>query len=255
MKQAKYLQIFNYLLEFSKLRSKPVRNIESSDTHYPDKVWFADIPQCDIIDCISFPNFNQDADYWLKIIKPKNEPQPPTFPKLSETLSEWVISESLTDENSIPFLKDSIIKNGQTITLKDNTDIEKEFQSYLNNKWIDDLEFYKKEYDIYSNEYASFEIKNNIYKDLFSIYNKAQKFGEEFELVVGVGLLQFKENANTPLICRHFLTSKAEITFEYSARESFLKILPSVENDIQIETDFISDLSEQFDSADIIEAE
>lgn len=63
MKKERYLQIFNYLLEFSKLRSNPVRDIESSDTQYPDKIWFADIPQYDIFDCITFPNYNQDADY------------------------------------------------------------------------------------------------------------------------------------------------------------------------------------------------
>jgi len=84
--KAKYLQIFQYLLEFSKLRSNPVRDIEGSD-QYPEIVWLADIPQCEIFDCVTFQNYNQDADYWLKISKPK-EPQHPIFPKLSETLSD-----------------------------------------------------------------------------------------------------------------------------------------------------------------------
>lgn len=44
MKKDKYLQIFNYLLEISKLRS-PVRDFERSDTQYPDKIYFSDIPQ------------------------------------------------------------------------------------------------------------------------------------------------------------------------------------------------------------------
>ncbi len=254
MKKEKYLQIFNYLLEFSKLRSKAVRNIESSDTQYPDILWFADIPQYDIFDCITFPNSNQDTDYWLKIVKPKNEPQSPTFPKLNETLTEWIVKESLTDENGIPILKDSVIKNGKTISLADQPDVEKEFRTYLNNKWIDDLEFYKKECETYENKLAEYEKQSETYKHLFSIYNKAQQFGEEFELIVGVGLLHFQEDANTPLICRHILTSKAEITFEFSARESFIKVSPSIENEIQIETDAIIDLFEQFDSADIIEA-
>lgn len=255
MKKAKYLQIFNYLLEFSKLRSNPVRDIESSDTQYPDKVWFADIPQNEIFDSITFPNYNQDADYWLKISRPKGEPQQPTFAKLSETLTDWIVTESLIDENGTPVLKDSIIKNGKTILLTDNPEIEAEFQNYLNNKWIDDLEFYQKEDETYKAKLAEYENKVRIYKHLFSIYNKAQQFGEEFELIVGVGLLHFQEDANTPLICRHILTSKAEITFEFSQRESFVKVSPSLENEIQIETDAILDLFEQFDSADIIEAE
>lgn len=255
MKKDKYLQIFNYLLEFSKLRSNPVRDIESSDNQYPDKIWFADIPQYEIFDCITFPNYNQDADYWLKITKPKGEPTPPTFSKLSETLSDWIVKESLTDENGTPILRDTVIKNGKTISLADKPEIEAEFQSYLNNKWIDDLELYNKQLETYEAKLAEYEKQSKTYKHLFSIYNKAQQFGEEFELIVGVGLLHFQEDANSPLICRHILISKAEITFEFSARESFVKVSPSIENEIQIETDAILDLFEQFDSADIIEAE
>lgn len=255
MKKDKYLQIFNYLLEFSKLRSNPVRDIESSDTQYPEKVWFADIPQYDIFDCITFPNYNQDADYWLKIAKPKGEPQQPQFPKLSETLSDWVEKNSLADENGMPVLKESISKGGKTILRTDKPEVENEFQAYLNEKWIDDLQFFKKQVEEYESNLAEYEKQSKTYKHLFSIYNKAQQFGEEYELIVGVGLLHFQESASTPLICRHLLTSKAEITFEFSARESFVKVSPSIDNEIQIETDAILDLIEQFDSTDIIEAE
>jgi len=255
MKKKKYLQIFNYLREFSNLRINPVRDIESSDTQYPDKIWFADIPQDEIFDCITFPNYNQDADYWLKISKPKGEPQPPAFSKLSEALTEWIVKESLIDENGIPSLKESIIKNDKIVLLSDHPAVKVDFQTYLNNKWIDDLDFYKKEFAVYEAKLAEYEKQIGIYKHLFSIYNKAQQFGEEFELIVGVGLLHFQENTNTPLICRHILTSKAEITFEFSAREAFIKVSPSIENKIQIEIDAIRDLSEQFDSVDISEAE
>ncbi|MDH7462607.1 AAA domain-containing protein [Chitinophagaceae bacterium 26-R-25] len=255
MKKDKYLQIFNYLLEFSKLRSNPVRNIESSDTLYPEKVWFADFPQYDLFDCITFPNYNQDVDYWLKITKPKGEPTPPIFAKLSETLTDWILKESLIDENGTPILKDTILKNGKTISLAEKPEVKAEFQTYLNNKWIEDLEFYNKELETYEVKFAEYEKQSKTYKHLFSIYNKIQQFGEEFELIVGVGLLHFQEDPNSPVICRHILTSKAEITFEFSAKESFVKVSPSNENEIQIETDAILDLFEQFDLADIIEAE
>lgn len=255
MKKDKYLQIFNYLLEFSKLRSNPVRDIESNDTQYPEKVWFADIPQYDIFDCITFPNYIPDADYWLKIAKPKDEPQKPQFPELSESLSDWVEKSSLVDENGLPILKESISKNGVTISLDDKPEVETEFQTYLNEKWIDDLEFFKKQLLEFETNLAEYEKQSKTYKHLFSIYNKTQQFGEEFELIVGVGLLHFQEDTNRPLICRHIFTSKVEITFEFSAKESFIKVSPSIDNEMQIETDSILDLIEQFDSADIIEAE
>src|SRR3989338_5636450 len=115
MKKEKYLQIFNYLREFSKLRSLPIRNLEQ----YENIIWFSDIPKYEIFDCITFPNFNQDADYWLKINKTKGEPQPPAFPKLSDTLHDWIVKESLTDEDCMPKLKESIFKNSKTILLSD----------------------------------------------------------------------------------------------------------------------------------------
>ena len=178
MNKDKYLQIFNYLLEFSKLRSNPVRDIESSD-QYPETVWFSDIPQCDIFDCITFPDYTSDADYWLKINKPK-EPQRPTFPKLSKTLTEWIITDSLTDETGTPNLIESIIKNGKTIQLSDQPEVEIEFQDYLKNQWDDDLDFYKKELEAFEAKHVEFEIQSKTYKQFFSIYNKVQQFGGKF---------------------------------------------------------------------------
>ena len=249
MNKEKYLQVFNYLLEFSKIRSVPVRDIQSSEA-YSEIIWFADIPQYDIFDCITFSNYNQDADYWLKISKPKNEPHHPRFPILSKTLTEWIDEESLIDENGTPILKETITKSGKLISIIEYPEIEKEFQTYLNDKWIDDVEFYNKELEDYKIKLAEYEKQSKTYKQFFSIYNKAQQFGEEFELIVGVGLLNFREDGKSHLICRHILTSKVEITFNSS-----IKVLPSIENEIKIETDAILDLIEQFDSSDVIEAE
>ncbi len=255
MKREKYLQIFNYLLEFSKLRSNPVRDIDNSESQYPDKIWFFDIPEYENFESVTFPNFNQDTEYWLKINKPKREPDPPMFSKLDDPLNTWVVKESLTEENGMPKLKESIVKDGNTVLLNEQAEIEIKFQDYLNNKWLDDLTLYQREYEIYESKHKEYELQNNLYKHLFSIYNKAQQLGEEFELVVGLGLLCLHENDSTPRICRHLFTSKAEIIFEFSKGASFLKVTPSIDNDIQIELDAIIDLFEQFDTNDIIEAE
>ena len=91
IKKEKYLQIFNYLLEFSKLRSNPVRDIENSDTQYPEVIWFADIPQHQLFEFITFPDYNQDADYYLKIRKPTNEPIEPKFEKLPYKFKNWLL--------------------------------------------------------------------------------------------------------------------------------------------------------------------
>lgn len=252
MKQ-KYLQIFEYLLEFSKLRSKPVRDIESAE-QYPENIWLADIPKCDIFDCITFQNYNHDADYWLKIGKPK-EPKPPIFVTLIDSVTDWIIKDSLIDESIVPCLNESIIKNGKTILLTEYPEVELKFQEYLKNQWLDDLEIYKKEVNDFQIKRDTFEVQSNIYKKFFSIYNKVQQFGEEYELVFGAGLLYFKESQNTPKICRHILISKADITFNHSKKESFIKVSSIIGSEIQIETDSILGLNNQFNDANIIAAE
>lgn len=253
MKKKKYLQIFNYLLEFSKLRSNPVRNIESSDAQYPEKIWLSDIPECDFFDCITSKTYNQESSYWIKINKPKVEPQPPIFTDLGNLLNDWVVKDSLLNENEIPILKDFIIKDNKEIFLIDTPQVKKEFQNYLDHKWLEDLKLYRIEFAVYESKHSEYILQSKTYKHFFSIYNKAQQFGEEFELCIGVGLLNFQENLDSPLICRHILTSKVEITFE--EKTFAINVGPGIDAEIKIETESIIDLEEIFDPFNIVEAE
>lgn len=254
MKKDKYQQIFEYLKKFSEIRSKPVRDIEYQDTHYPEKFWLAEIPDDNLFENIIQENFNPENEYWIKIRKPK-EPEKPNFPALSKTLENWIEPDSLIDDDEEPILRETIELHGKTLLIDDFPNIEKEFKEYINTKWIDDLITYKTEYSKYEKEYEIFEINNNVYKSFFRIYNKAQQFGEEYELIVGVGLLNFKESDDTPKIFRHIFTQRVEINFEYSERDSQIIISPTIESSPQIETDSIIDLVEQFDSQNIIDAE
>ena len=253
MKKDKYLQIFNYLLEFSRLRTVPVRNIESSN-QYSEILWFNDIPNNDLFDCVTFPNFNSDSDFWLKIYKPKNEPKEPNFPKIDGEFVEWIKKNTLLSFDSFPILNESITKKGETLFIADYPELVKEFENYCENKWIDDLNYYNEQIKIYNSQLEEYEKLSRTYKQLFTFYNKAQQFGEEFELVVGVGVLFFKDKDGTQVF-RHVLTSKAEISFEYSSKESYVVVSPGIENEIQIESDSIIDLVNQFDSIDIVDAE
>jgi transcription elongation GreA/GreB family factor/very-short-patch-repair endonuclease len=254
MKKEKYLQIFNYLKEFSKLRSNPVRDIDAKETQYPEKFWLNDIPENELFENIIRPEFNSDNDYWLKVKKPK-EPTKPEFSKLSDNLELWIERPTLFDEENEPRLKESIELNGGIIESENLSEIVKELRNYIENKWIDDLIDYNVKIDAYDVEYAEYEKLNSVYKKLFRIFNKTQQFGEEYELVVGVGLLNFKENDARPKIFRHILTQRVDINFEYSLKDSQISITPNLESTPQIETDSILDLVEQFDSQNIIDAE
>lgn len=251
----KYLQIFNYLLEFSKLRSKAVRDIENSKTNYIDVLWLDDIPQNEKIECVIQHEYLEDTDHWLKISKP-TEPEAPVFPKPPKELIDWIIPESLNQKNELPELFSEIKGfDNEPVKLVNRKDIQDQFEKYCENKWFSDSEIYWKKKQIYDAEYAIYDRVNTFYKKLFSIYNKSEQFGEEYELVMGIGLLNFKESDDTPLICRHILTVKAEIEFEYTQKNSSLIVSQGLTDGIQIETESIIDLFDQFESNDIIEGE
>ncbi|MDE0472043.1 MAG: AAA domain-containing protein [Ekhidna sp.] len=250
MKKDKYLQIFNYLKEFSKLRSKPVRDIDAQETQYPEKFWLNDSPENELFENIIRPDFNEDNDYWLKVRKPK-EPAKPEFAKLSENLEKWVDKPTLLNEEERPKLQETLEINGEILSSKDFPELEKELNQYSNNKWIDDLIEYNDKEEAYRVEHEKYEELNDVYKQLFRIFNRTQRDGEEYELVVGVGLLNFKENDERPKIFRHILTQRVDINFEYSQ----ISVSPNLESAPQIETDSILDLFDQFDSQNIIDAE
>lgn len=254
MKKDKYLQIFNYLKEFSKLRSNPVRDIDAQETQYPEKFWLNDIPENELFENIIRTDFNEDNDYWLKVRKPK-EPAKPEFAKLTENLEKWVDKPTLLNEEDEPKLKETLEINGETLSIEDFPELEKELQQYIDKKWIDDLIEYNEKIEAYRIEHEKYEKLNSVYKQLFRIFNKTQQFGEEYELVVGVGLLNFKENDERPKIFRHILTQRVDINFEYSQKDSQIFVSPNLESAPQIETDSILDLFDQFESQNIIDAE
>ncbi len=250
MKKTKYLQIFEYLKEFSKIRNKPILDIDAQETQYLEKFWLNDIAENEIFENIIRADFNEDNDYWLKVGKP-NEPEKPEFAKLTESLEKWIDKTTLLNEEGEPKLMETLTINDKTSFIEDFPELNKELQQYINNKWIDDLIEYNEKYKIYKIRHEKYEKVNTVYKQLFRIFNKNQQFGEEYELVVGVGLLNFKENNESPKVFRHILTQRVDIKFE----DSQIFVSPNLESDPQIETDSILDLPKQFDSQNIIDAE
>ncbi|HPS57653.1 MAG TPA: AAA domain-containing protein [Spirochaetota bacterium] len=254
MKKQKYLQIFTYLKEFSKLRDKPVRDIDTQESQYPEKLWLNDIVDNELFENVLRTNFDIDNDYWIKVKKPK-EPIKPAFPKLSGNLHKWIEPASLISHEEEPKLKESIEYNGETVLSNDFPELYDELDNYINNKWHDDLSNYQESIKEYNIEFDVFNQLNNIYKQLFKIYSKTEQLGEEYELVIGVGLLNFKENENRPKIFRHVLTQRVDINFEYSQKDSQILVKLNFEAALLVENDFIIDLYEQFEAQNIVDAE
>ena len=254
MNKDKYLQIFNYLLEFSMLRDKTIRDIELQETQYPEILWLDNIPPCETFENVIREDFNPDNEYWIKVRKPK-VPEKPLFPKISENLQNWIEPLSLIKEEGEPIIKDTLSVNDKTLSINEFPEIQEEFIKYVNEKWVDDLIDYKNQYSEYEKKYSNYELQNNVFKQLFRIYNKAQLFSEEYELIIGVGLLNYKEATDKPRILRHLITQRVEVNIESSKRDTHIIIGPNMASLPQVETDFIRDLPDQFNPQLINNAE
>jgi len=222
----KYLQIFNYLLEFSKIRSKPVRDIKNPGSGYVEKLWLNDIPEHDIFENILWAN-NDDSekDYWLKIRKPK-EPNKPKFADLPNTIQPWVETSSLLNAKEKPVLKEKIENNEGVLSIEDYPDIEQNFSDYIQGKWLKDVAEYQHNLQVFTEKHKEYESLNAVYKKVFRIYNKSQQFGEEYELVMGVGLLNFKPDANSAKVYRHVVTQQVHVKIKYFNEKMELQVSP-----------------------------
>lgn len=251
----KYIQIFKYLLEFSKIRSNPVRNIENSKTNYIEVLWLSDLPKNDLIDSVLNENYTNESDYWIKVSKPK-EPEKPKFPLPPLKLIDWIKSETLLYKDEYPELLSQITDEvGNVLKIEDNKQLKLLFDTYCENKWFLDSKDYWNKHEEYVKELAIYEKVNYYYKKIFSIYNKSQQLGEEYELIMGIGLLNFQEIDKPLLYCRHIITAKSEAFFEYSQSDSKLIVKQGLTDSLQIETDAIIDQFEQFETNDILDAE
>ncbi len=250
----KYLQVFNYLKEFSELRSKSVRNIDFQENSYPEKIWLNDIPEDESFKNIIRENFNRDNDYWLEIPKPR-EPVEPQFAEPPPELKKWIDPSTLKKTSDEPKLHETIEIDGKTLSIKKFPQTRKKFEQYRDGKWLKDAINYNEKKESYEKLHDEYKKLDKVYRKLFLMYNRAQQFSEEYELVMGVGLLNFQKDRDSPKIFRHILTQRVEIDFKQSERSSSISITPDLESTLQIETDFILDLTEQFDPDNITAAE
>jgi len=206
----KALRLVSYLRELSRLRSKITRDIRE----YNKVLWLHEIPK-DNKYCFSLEYEKaeeNDPDIWVEISK-YNEPN---LGELPDEFLDWIDNSKLHDTSDIPELFQTIKvgKNGQQSEnryqkepfqieeLKNNPELINKWEKYIDSTWLP-----------WAEEHKSWEKVANVYGKLFEIRTEQQKLGEEYELVIGFGLLSW----NTPSsqkIRRHVIVSKANLNFE-----------------------------------------
>jgi len=159
-------------------------------------------------------NEEYSNDIWVEV-QTCREPEIPSTPEICR---RWIDNNTIKDTKDLPTLLEKIteqIKNpgwregsdqpqyiNQTIYLENCHRVKEEWNKYIEQKWLTWAEQHKK-----------WEKVHEVYSTLFSIHQEQLRLSEEYELVLGIGLLTW-QTPNNQRVRRHLVVANAILEFE-----------------------------------------
>jgi transcription elongation GreA/GreB family factor/very-short-patch-repair endonuclease len=183
--KSKVVRLIDYLTKLASLRSKIIRNVND----YSRVIWINDIPKQ--LGCFTQAwgrSEDIDTDIWVEI---QNKPEPKQ-PNLPEQLKGFIDIDFLRKKVWMP----------QNLNGTVHPEIFKALQFYKTNQW----EPWVIQHNIWEERYK-------IYTSFFAIYQEQLRLGEEYELVLGLGLLTW-QTPTSQYIRRHLIVANASLEFE-----------------------------------------
>ncbi len=207
----KAIRLVDYLLRLATLRSKLIRSIDE----YEKVLWLSSVPHDQ--GCFTQAwgrNEEYESEVWLEV-KNRREPGLPPVPVRCK---DWVNRSSLHNKNDLPELFPEITQQmpnsdwneesdqpeliSHTERIADNPEVQQVWDNYIEDKWLP-----------WTEEHNAWEKVHKIYSSLFSIYQEQLRLGEEYELVLGLGLLTWQTPAGQRAR-RHLIVADAILEFE-----------------------------------------
>ncbi|MDY0040027.1 MAG: AAA domain-containing protein, partial [Desulforhabdus sp.] len=207
----KVSRLVDYLLRLATLRTKLIRDI----AEYEKVLWVSSVPH--ERGCFAQAwgrDEEHEPDVWLEV-QNRREPELPAIPY---ECKEWVSLPSLRNKNDLPELLPEITRQIpnpdwveesdkpktilHTESLDNYPDIKQAWDRYVEDKWLPWME-----------EHNSWRKVQEVYSALFAIYQEQLRLGEEYELVLGLGLLTW-QTPSGQRARRHLIVADAILEFE-----------------------------------------
>ena len=227
-------QLLSFLKAMAAIRSKRITAYGEND----QVVYFADLPASSTACKSSFfpaaAEAGGDRGPWLWIRKPWLTAPP----KPGEVLAPWCDPVALDDPQKEPVLlpeamiASSVDAAGREATviesalLSDHPEVPGRFEAYLEKQWRPWAQKQREAKEIQS-----------WYGRIDEMRRKADESAEGFELVIAVGLLQWKDNGGST-IARHVLVGPAEISLNAARGELTVEPSGAFEN-LRLELDML----------------
>jgi len=223
-KTDKAIRLVEYLLRLASLRGKLVRDV----SEYSMTLWISDIPH--ETGCFAQAwgrDDDYDSDVWVEI-QNRREPELPSIPNTCEA---WADRLSLRNKRDLPALLTEIARQvrnpawregteqpeyiSQRDHIVDHPEVQSVWDQYIEKHWLPWVE-----------EHNTWESIHKVYSSLFAIHQEQLRLGEEYELVLGLGLLTW-ETPNGQRVRRHLIVASAQLEFE--ARLAKFTVRPNSE--------------------------
>ena len=207
----KVIRLVEYLTQLASLRTRTIRDV----SEYQNVLWLKDIPK--LKGCFTQAwgrDENFDSDVWIEI---QNQKEPP-LPSVPAVCADWAEDEFLRDKNDIPDLLPEITKQVensdwqegadqpefifQIARLEDHSDVQEAWGKYVEEYWLP-----------WREAHNDWESIHSVYTMLFAIHQEQLRRGEEYELVLALGLLIWK-TPNGQRVHRHLIVADAALEFE-----------------------------------------
>lgn len=234
--------LLRFLKEAATVRRSRIPSYRNDDR----VLWFGNIPTDgdEIRSPILGSTPGDAADFWLEVKKtppPRREPLP-------QVLAHWVRPEDLDSPHKEPELKKEItvpvereipdpdappeaprtIKEtgGEIHRLTDHPEID--------DAWV---EYYVTHWEPWAAKRRRWEETSKVYEEVDFMRRRLEEAEEQYELFLGVGLLQWRDSTNRT-VKRHLLAGSADINFD--AKRGLITIVPGASFEtFQVELDML----------------
>ncbi|MGH7427066.1 MAG: AAA domain-containing protein [Candidatus Methylomirabilaceae bacterium] len=198
--------LYTFLKEFTELRTKTVRSLDQ----YEHVLWFSDIPREAECNCAAWHRGQdgESGEVWLEI----RQPRLVAAPTPSEELAPWLAQAQVADSSiEMPELRTEIAARIEDETgeerferrlLEDHPEIKSLWERYVETHWWPWAEADRRVQSV-----------QRVYTQLFSIYQKQQRLGEQYEVVLGLGLLLWR-TPDGQEVRRHLVAASTNVAFD-----------------------------------------
>lgn len=201
--RSRAIRLFTFLRDVVKeLRTTTIRDA----SNYAEVLWLSQVPQEPECSTLWRTGTGVDQDTWLRVRKPVIPPRPNPPP----VLEPWVMEEDLDNPwlDFPPLAYEVQDESGGLISKTAPSELPVE-ASQAHNRYVEE-------------QWWPWALKSRrvepilaVYKRLFTIYQRQQQLGEQYEVVLGIGhLVWAPEMAGANPIKRHLLVANCSVEFD-----------------------------------------